>query len=340
MARLIYREKPYEDELFLDYVERIGFLNGFENTPRFCRWLDNVFQRDFCEDYSEFRPDRRRQFVLSYLIGEKIDTLELPSDSIHRRISIGRRTICCRCFKESMYIRGYWHLYEYKTCHVHAQNLNYYDGIAYKHINLLGVVKKYRSESKYVENVVSKLDALKGLSGMYRELDWMNLEIEVVYEMFNCLSMDGLTRVDGRKHVVCEIRQTMLVGESFDRRSILICTCVKRYIFATNDALERLFCMLVWCAPHGKEHVLKSKYISMYSSWALERLLEVGFDVDEWIGGVPDSRGSLIRFLDESVITESGLQYLESRLEIIFKEEKYKRAKQRRLELEVGLVAP
>lgn len=326
--------------MFLDYMERIGFFNGFENTPRFCRWLDSVFKSDFCDDYSDFRPDRRRRFVLSYLNGEKINTLELPSDSIQRRISIGKRTICCRCFRESMYIRGYWHLYEYKTCHVHAQNLNYYDGTAYKHINLLGVVKKYRSESKFVENLVSKLDALNGISGMYREFDWVNLEIDVVYEMFNCLSMDGLTRVAGIKKVVFEIRKAMSVGESFGRRSTLICICVNRYIFATNDALERLFCMLVWCAPHGKEHVLKSKYISMYSSWALERLLEVGFDVDEWIGGVPDYRGSLIRFLDDSVISDRGLLYLERRLDSVFKDEKYRQAKQRRLELEVGFVEP
>lgn len=223
---------------------------------------------------------------------------------------------------------------------MHGQRLNYYDGIPYKHINLLGVVKKNRSESKLVENLVSRLDVLKGLSGMYREFDWVNLEIDVVYEMFNCLRMDGLTRVAGIRHVVFEIRQAMSVGESFGRRSTLICICVKRYIFATNDALERLFCMLVWCAPHGKEHVLKSKYISMYSSWALERLLEVGFDVDEWIGGVPDSRGRLIRFLDESVISDRGLRNLERRLDFVFKDEKYRQAKQRRLELEVGFVEP
>jgi len=320
MARLIYREKPYEDELLLDYMERIGFFNGFENTPRFCRWLDNVFKRDFCEDYSEFRPDRRRRFVLSSLISEKINTLELPQESILWRIAVDRRKICLRCFELSEYIRAYWNFSEYKTCHVHSQPLNYFDGMPYKNINLLGGVQKYRLDLKIVENVVSKLDSLKRIYDMSRDFEWLELEIDVVYGMFDCLRMDALTRVKGIKHVVWEIRQAMLVAESFDRRVALICTCVKRYILATTGVLERLFCMLVWCAPQENKYALKGKYISMYSSWALERLLEVGFDVYGWIGGGPDSRDSLIRFLDESVISARGLRYLKRQLDFVLKD--------------------
>lgn len=114
MGRLIYRGKPYDDEIISDYVERIGFFNGFENTSRFCRWLDGVFQRDLCEDYSEFRPDRRRRIVLSHLVGEKINTLVMPSEGIQRKISTGKGKICCHCFTENMYIRGYWHFYEWR----------------------------------------------------------------------------------------------------------------------------------------------------------------------------------------------------------------------------------
>lgn len=338
MGKLIFRGKPYEDELVKDYVERIGFFNGFENTPRFCRWLDKVFRKDFCEDYSEFRPDRRRRFVLGYQIAEKINEIELPSESIQGRISADRRAICLLCFQISAYIRAYWHLNGYKTCHVHYQPLSYFQGNPYENIKLLGAIQKYRLDSKVVENCVSKLDSLNRIRDMSKCFEWSALEIDVVYGMFECLRMDGLTRVEGKKHVICEIQQAILVGESFSRRSAMICTSVGRYILADSGVLERLFCMLVWCAPQGNECAIRGKYVSVYSSWAVKRLFALGLHLDQWIHGISDTKAILIRFLDNSVISDRGFHYLAGRINLVLGDQKLIRDKQRWVDLGAGFV--
>lgn len=117
ILKLLIREEKIFDELFLDYMSRLAYRNGFDSLDSFTRRVKPGRQ---ILDYLRF------QNGIELLLSRKIDaTLDYSFlKSRHNFTNVG---ICDLCFSENAYIRWYWRLARFSVCAKHRVGLRRFE---------------------------------------------------------------------------------------------------------------------------------------------------------------------------------------------------------------------
>lgn len=123
--KLLYRAVKKEDEFVVDYIARIATKNGYKNAMFFKKILRQTV--DVHQDIQ--RSDLYDQ--AKWRIGLELCLSRNVSSDEYRRVTSSKSflwrkqpTICEKCFSTEPYIRFYWWISSYKTCHIHGSNLS------------------------------------------------------------------------------------------------------------------------------------------------------------------------------------------------------------------------
>lgn len=130
--KLLYRSEKYHDESFSDFLDRLGYWNGFSSKETFARFLADLFNETYYSD------GYGAHLMLEQLLGRNI-----PKTGNHcmarSKIPNGVVKICANCWKENRYIRFYWRFNDYIECHIHGALLIYPNFFSYQSDNAIGV---------------------------------------------------------------------------------------------------------------------------------------------------------------------------------------------------------
>ena len=165
---LLYRSKIRENEGIEDYLDRIGFHNGFESRRRFFLWLDNEYEDTYghlgwYSDGDESHYLRKCWYKRIFALEAVLETSIFPALMLanFRFYSSTKKQVCAACWSESDYIRSYWYLVEYRQCHLHNETLmdfDVYGGCWHENVD-----REPHSHGMICEQVVCK--AIKRHSG-------------------------------------------------------------------------------------------------------------------------------------------------------------------------------
>lgn len=127
---LIYRSSIRENESVEDYIDRLGFHNGFSSRKRFISWLDDKFEKsygclDWYTDGDEVHYLLKSWYKRVFALEAELESSICPTIFLakYRFKNATKKEVCVTCWSESDYIRSYWYLSEYKTCHLHNEKL-------------------------------------------------------------------------------------------------------------------------------------------------------------------------------------------------------------------------
>lgn len=117
---LLYRGGKYADEFLSDYIVRLSSKNGFSNVSAFKSAIKKHYSLLPSFGSYENPMGKNNRWLLEGVLRKNVrpDTIEAIRANIGGYWLNGHRT-CLECYQTAPYVRFYWRLKRYRTCHVH-----------------------------------------------------------------------------------------------------------------------------------------------------------------------------------------------------------------------------
>lgn len=236
---LLYRARNRSNECVEDYIDRLGYHNGFNSQTRFLDWLDKNYESLYADsgwfsDGDEWNNRHmfwhKRLFAIEAMLNKSTYRIVFLS-----KCGLNNSTprICQTCWNEAEYIRSYWHLAVYKECHVHGEPMTDFEGygvdwkskVRKRVLNstggnkqvVLAAAKMYSGEDNCLENIL--IEQFK-----------CDYEAELIRWMYRLLGESLSERVNDRLALDLCLSGKM-VGQSIDER-------MSRYVRALGGRSE------------------------------------------------------------------------------------------------------
>ncbi|MEY8200178.1 MAG: TniQ family protein [Colwellia sp.] len=265
---MLYRGLNNRNESLKDYINRLSERNGYTNYKTFERAIIKEFKATHLNKNFSLSFFGKRRLSLEYIFQRNIP-LDCSNMMYFRDTSVWleRPRVCKSCLAENPYIRFFWRLRLYDSCHIHGENL--LDGGMPD--DLVG--SGFLGEKNYVVRAVKKYESyLASQRLIIDEVDTVLYEQEVIEALGFALKNN-----ENYNARVLKVKEESLKGKYIGLGSQeRIYTISEGVALGDNDveAIVRIIVLIV-CNRRNDALFCKTKWgegFKLFQSYALFRL--------------------------------------------------------------------